>query len=1109
MRPCFRALLCAVVLAVAGCQTPKAPKTSEAKTASLSDETRPLWSRPGPGYLRTWLVCGEFPNPPHEGDQQYDHSPPCVGFETDYLSALGGEAAAQPKAGQTVKRPDGTAAAWTEHTSPKDVIDLTKLFPGRPTDNVVAYAYTTVERPAAGKAILAAGSDDGIRIWVNGKLVHDHLVARGTRPDEDIVDVELRKGVNHLLVKVEQGGGGWGFVLRALSRGEAAALDSGEIRPRIEPPPKGRPDALIIRSDTGVGTVVADPRPVTIEVVLPGGLVKGRASLRRGGLAQVSTSDWPNGPYEIRVSKDTPEGRRIYRHLPWYKGDWLPQARRLLDAADGVSATAAKPFDLRLRVLGQLVLDRLNGDPRKPKSDDNPVAVGPDDWQKIHSPLMEFRELALGTEAAIRPHGFIRLAWIDPIDDSPQFARAYLPPDYDPAETWPMAVVLHGYNPSNPPYVRWWSVANRHSGIAERNGVIVLEPHGRGNTSYRDIGDTDVLRAMAEAAKVFSIDGDRIYLTGYSMGGGGTWHVGTAHPELFAAIGPVYGGWDYHVWHDEDALADLAKRSARDRFLEERSSSFARAESLLNTPVFVNHGDADSLVEVGHSRYALKLLQRWGYTVRYWEHPGKGHGRLGHEGELVRWFLTHKRDRMPRQVRVRAARLRYAQAHWVRVERRKDPFAFIQVDARVTDRDTIRLDTANVLQVRLSPRAPLVDLTRPVRVIWNGESTGLHRLEKGTIVLWAPGVMNSPLAKTPQLEGPVDDVTNTPFAIVVGTIAKDPRMRRFVQLRAEARRDGWHAWQHAAPRYFTDTEITDDQLRRYSLLLYGGPDANAVTRKLIGRLPLKIASDAVTIGGQTFPATDAAVRFLYPNPLNPRRYVVIDAATSPDGMFQASHLPGHVDFAVTDARISTDDDVPGEKLHIVTGTLNHKWEYEEAYVLRGDAALRAKAPRRKAPRHLTAKVDAKRLPLSEVLETKSAGSFGVMMRDLNWRGKPLRLGRKTYASGIGVSVWHEPCTASYGIADAGWARLRATLGIEIEDPAKLEPKQKDGTRVFFVVRGDGKPLYRSPTFRWDSKPVALDLDIAGVKTLELEVGNEVTWHSAASSVNWADLRLEK
>jgi len=1083
-----------------GCRAP-VEKPKDEGAASLKEETRMPWTRPGADFLRTWLVCGEFPNPPHEGARHYDHTPPCIGLDTDYLADRGGEAAIQPVAGMTHTRPDGSQAAWAEHTAPKDTVDFRAIFKGRPTDDVVAYACTTIERERAGEAVLAVGSDDGVRIWLNGKVVHDHLVARGVRPDQDIVPVELAKGTNRLLVKVEQGGGGWGFVLRVFSPEQAAALGAGEMRPAIGKAPEDQPDVLAIETDSGLGLVVENPQPVLVEAVAPGGRIVAEATATRGAEVRFSTKAWPDGPFEIRVSKRVPEGPRLFRHLPWYKGDWLAQVRPLLDACDALPEKSTRVLDARLRVLGDIMLDRLGGDPRKTEAKPKP-----DDWKKIHGPLMEYRELAMGARAAVRPHGFVRLAWIDETDGSAQLARAYLPPSYDPAERWPMAVILHGYNPSNPPYARWWGVTNRHHGIAERHGLVVLEPHGRGNASYRGIGDADVLRAIAEAKRAFAIDDDRVYLTGYSMGGGGTWHVGTAHPELFAAIGPVYGGWDYHVWLDEDGLATLTPRQ---RYQNERSSSFARAEALLNTPVFINHGDADSLVEVEHSRYAVAMLQRWGYRVRYWEHPGKGHGRLGHEGELVRWFITHKRDPMPRRVRVRAARLRYATAHWVSVQRRRDPFAFIEADARITDRHTIRLDTSNVLEVRLAPGEPLLDREQPVRVVWNGEDGGLHRFLGGSVLLRAPDYAPAKVAKTPGREGPLDDVRNTPFAIVVGTASKDPRMRRFCRLRAEQARDDWTTWQHVEPRFFLDTEITNLDVRRYSLLLFGGPDENLVARKLAKDVPLTLEPDAVTIGGERFPVTDAAVRMAYPHPLNPDRYVAVTAGNSAAGMFLTDRLPDDVDFVIADGRIRTDDDLPGETFLVASGCFDGAWRYCEDYVTRGDDALRAKAPRRKAPTHLSTKVHGKRLYLSDLLEAKSEGSFAIMMRDRNWQGKPIRLGRRTYRRGIGVQVSHEPCTATYDLAGGGWTRLRATLGIEIDDPAKLEPKQKDGTRVFFIVRGDGQELFRSPTFRWNSRPVELDVDITGVEQLQLGVGNEVQWHNAATSVNWADLRLER
>ncbi len=86
----------------------------------------------------------------------------------------------------------------------------------------------------------------------------------------------------------------------------------------------------------------------------------------------------------------------------------------------------------------------------------------------------------------------------------------------------------------------------------------------------------------------------------------------------------------------------------------------------------------------------------------------------------IEWFLRHRRNPNPRQVRIRSAELRNASAYWAQVHQAASPLAFMVVDAEVVDRNVIRLDTENVLDVVLSPSAALVDPSKPVRVVWNG-----------------------------------------------------------------------------------------------------------------------------------------------------------------------------------------------------------------------------------------------------------------------------------------------------------------------------------------------------------------------------------------------------
>lgn len=1089
-------------LTLAGCgpeapRPPAAPATAgqpaKPPASNPKDEMRMPWTPASAGFLRSWLVVGEFPNPPHPGATTYDHTPPCVGLDTDYLKERGGDAAIRPTAGMTVRRPDGSTASWTVLKSSDNLIDLEKAFAGRPTINVVAYAFTTYDSPKAGPAVLAVGSDDGVRIWLNGQVVHNLLAGRSVMPDQDIVPVTLKKGPNTLLVKVENGGGGWGFCLRVLAPGQVSVLRGGSINPTIIA--SDDPEMLTVQTDSLAPVPGTEVPGVRVELVAPGGRVAAMREVPRGETLRLPVKGFADGPYEIRCTAALPSGRRDVRHLPWYKGDAAAAAKRVVETA--AAADTSTPEGMVHQMLAEMLLDRVGGDLEK---------LSTAAWPSLHSPLMEFAELG---QAAVRPYGFVRMAYRDPVDDSPQFCRVYLPPGYDPEKKWPLVVSLHGYNPPNPPYVRWWGVDERHNGLADRYDVIEIEPHARGNTAYQGIGETDVLRCIAMVEEQFSLDPGRIYLMGYSMGGGGTWHLGTRHTDLFAAIAPIFGGWDYHVRMDEKELAALTPRG---RLMAERTSSFRSAENLLNTPVFVNHGDADALVDVNHSRWAVRMLQRWGYDIGYWEHPGGGHGGLGCEDTLMEWFLAHQRQAAPTHVRVRAADLLGAQAHWLQVTARQDPLALIVADAEITGPNTVRLDTENALEVTLAPRGPTIDPARPIKVVWNGADARTAALDDGRLTLRAGGYTAEGLRKRPGLEGPISAATTTPFAIVVGTIATDPMMKRLCERLAEDTISGWQKWQHARPRVFKDTEISQDDLARYSLILIGGPEANAVTSVLAGQLPLKISGDEVTIDGRAFRARDAAVRLIYPNPLNPERMVLVTAATSAKGMYAVGDLPDDVDFVIGDGRIA--DPAAGrteEKLFIASGYFDPSWRRSDKFVDLGDPVARLKSTVRKAPVHLSAAAarEAYLLPLADVLESSAEGSFTVMRRDANWQGQPIRLGGKTYLSGIGVAVRHETCAADWDIGAGEWKRLRATIGIEIEKPEKLEAKHKENTRVVFIVKGDGKELFRSKPVRWDSPPLPINVDIAGVKVLRLEVENETLWFWAASSVNWADVRLER
>jgi dienelactone hydrolase len=884
--------------------------------AGLKDEMRQPWQRGNTDYLRRWLVLG-----PLDCD-----------LPTDCLQ---GEAGARPADGTEQKVARGEAAKWRRTDSWDDTVDF-----GDGKDGQVAYAFATIAREKAGKARVSIGSDDGVRVWLNGKLILSRDARRAILPDEDSLDVDFQAGDNALLVKVE-----------ATSRAAVRVLEAGatlarhyEIGPSLI---EMQPEMFTVRTDATKER--AGAAPVRIEVLRPGGEVRFTKSAPRGDLVVVDAKGWPDGPYEIRASTVNARGLRYTTWLPWFKGDALAKAREL--AKEAAAADATQPAGFTLRMLLEMVEDRLGMKLAEAKG--NP-------WTKIHSPLMEFDELMLertGQAGRVRPGGFVRLAWRDETDDTPQYCRAYLPVAYDAAKKWPTILQLHGFNPANPPYVRWWSADSRYSGGSEFSGnreFIYIEPHGRGNTQYNSFGNADVISCLNEAKKLFAVDENRVYLTGDSMGGWGTWNVATRHPHLFAAIAPVFGGVDYHSEMSDEELAQL---TPIERFLKERDSSWAPAESLNNLPIFVHHGDIDAAVNVEFSRWGVRMLQRWGYDVRYKEYPGKGHEALAWNGSLMsgEFFLQRERDANPRQVRIRSAELRHAQAYWVRVEQRGRPLEFMLVDAEVVDRNVIRLDTQNVVDVVLSPAA-LVDASRPVSVVWNGVARDL-RLANGELRLTDASYAPATLRKTRTLPGSTNDFFNTPFAVVVGTSSKDARTREIVRMRAEEFANAWKEWQKYPPRYFLDTEISDADIAKYSLILVGGADANRVTAQLSPKLPLKIRGDTITIGdaraGKTYTAPNAGVQLIYPNPRNAARYVWISAGTSAYGLGHAAPNPfqiGEWDFFIEDGHLPPfKKQLPRERTRVVSGMFDQNWRFDSAFVLAGDSKVRADGRRMGMP----------------------------------------------------------------------------------------------------------------------------------------------------------------
>lgn len=195
----------------------------------------------------------------------------------------------------------------------------------------------------------------------------------------------------------------------------------------------------------------------------------------------------------------------------------------------------------------------------------------------------------------------------------------YLPKKYEKAETkkWPLVVFLHGAGErgSDIKKVKSWGPPR----LVEKGRdfpFVMIAPQCP-NGGFWNIDH--LLQLIKSTIKKHNIDEDRVYLTGLSMGGFGSWALAAKAPEMFAAVAPVCGGGDPRT-----------------------------ASKLKDLPIWVFHGDADRVVPISGSQKMVDAIKdAGGEKVKFTIYEGVDHNSWTatyENEELYEWFLRNKRE---------------------------------------------------------------------------------------------------------------------------------------------------------------------------------------------------------------------------------------------------------------------------------------------------------------------------------------------------------------------------------------------------------------------------------------------------------------------------------
>ena len=407
---------------------------------------------------------------------------------------------------------------------------------------------------------------------------------------------------------------------------------------------------------------------------------------------------------------------------------------------------------------------------------------------------------------------------------------------------------------------------------------IILHPYGRFCNATKFAGEVDVFEAMDAVCSQYPIDSNRIVVAGFSMGGASAWHLAVHHSGLWCAASPGAGfaetavfakifapgkepppEWEQKLWRWYDATD--------------------YAGNLFNCPTIAYSGEIDAqkqsadIMEQAMEGEGLKLERLIGPQTAHKYHPET----LKELKKRVDDVAVTGRDPVPKEVRFTTYTLQYPGASWVEIEGLNKHWERADVRARLEGQKIIA-STTNVssLSFKLGGVSSVTIDNQTMNLSRRAQSHVVSLRKEGN--RWSTGTLHGGLRKQPGLTGPIDDAFMSEFLYVGPTgFALNDRVGAWAKGELTSAVKMWRDIFRGDVPVKKDTEVTDDDIKSNNLILWGDPSSNRVLRRVLHGLPIKWTKTTLEFRGKKYDPEHNAPILIFPNPVNPKRYVVINS----------------------------------------------------------------------------------------------------------------------------------------------------------------------------------------------------------------------------------------
>ena len=552
------------------------------------------------------------------------------------------------------------------------------------------------------------------------------------------------------------------------------------------------------------------------------------------------------------------------------------------------------------------------------------------------------RQLAEGKAPWTTATGLVVRGYVSKIDKSVQPYGLVIPPSFTPNTThkWRLDTWFHGRGETLSE-VNFLSERESRMGEFTPRDTIVVHLYGRYCNANKFAGEVDLFETLDKVKQQYRIDENRIIVRGFSMGGASAWQFGTHYPGLWAAIAPGAGFSESAQFLRLNLTGENAPPWWEQKLFHLYDAT-DYAINLFNTPIVAYNGEIDGqkqaadMMEKAMDAEGLRLTRVVGPKTGHSYHPDS----KVEIDRILDAVAERGRDPYPRKIKFTTWTLAYNQMKWATIDALNQHWERARLNAEIVGDNGVIVETANVTAFTFamgsggcvldSTRKPVVTIDSQKLTVagpMSDRSWRVHFRKNGNQWAVADASVLAGLRKVHGLQGPIDDAFLDSFIFVTPTgTPSAPGIANWVSGEQERAIKEWRRHFRGEAQVRKDANITDADIAASNLILWGDPGSNKILARLADKLPIKWTADSVIVGDKRYPAATHAPILIFPNPLNPSKYVVLNSGFTFrefDYLNNARQIPKLPDYAVVDTTTPPDFRYPGKI--VLAGFFNEAW----------------------------------------------------------------------------------------------------------------------------------------------------------------------------------------